>query len=182
MKRYIGGALVTGLLIVAVVVLCYSRPVVAESRIRFQINVNISADPAIKTLVTSYLNRELRALGDVELVDMNADWSISIICAQVGEVGGRPSSILLSVVITERYPNAAIVSMLPAESKQLGDEITSNLYLARDHWVRSGSQESLQQICSRIAADLDVLYLEKERERWKNVQKLMQEKKVESHK
>ena len=73
MRRLIEGTLVTGLLIVpAVVVLFYSRPVVAESRIRFQINVNISADPAIKTLVTSYLNRELRALGDVELVDMNA--------------------------------------------------------------------------------------------------------------
>lgn len=134
MRRLIEGTLVTGLLIVpAVVVLFYSRPVVAESRIRFQINVNISADRAIKTLVTSYLNRELRALGDVELVDMNADWSISIICAQIGTIRDRPASALLSAVITERYPNAAIVSMLPAESKQLGDEITSNLYLARDH-------------------------------------------------
>lgn len=163
---------------VASVVLCSIPALGVESETRFHINVQISADPAIKTLVRSYLNRELRALGDVDLVDMKADWSISIICAQIESIGGYPPSVLLSIVITERYPNAAIVSMLPAESKQLGDDITSNLYLARDHWVRSGSQENLQQICSKIAADFDILYLEKERQRWRNVQHLMKQKKT----
>ncbi|MBW2569052.1 MAG: hypothetical protein JRE47_06690 [Deltaproteobacteria bacterium] len=164
-------------LFVASAVLCNNPAGGAESEIRFHIKMNISADPAIKILVRSYLNRELRALSDVEFVDINADWSISIICARIESIGGYPASIFLSIVITERYPNAAILSMLPAESKQLGDEITSNLYLARDHWVRSGSQENLQQICSKIVADFDILYLEKERQRWKNVQDFMQQKK-----
>lgn len=165
-------------------VFCNIPAVGVESEIQFEIKVDISADPAIKTLIRSYLNRELRALGDVELVDMNTDggypssWVISIISARIESFGSYPASVLLSVVITERYPNAAIVSMLPAESKQLGDEITSNLYLARDHWVRSGLQENLQQICSKIAADFDILYLEKERQRWKNVQNIIQQKKT----
>ncbi|HUU41825.1 MAG TPA: hypothetical protein VMW42_12885 [Desulfatiglandales bacterium] len=178
MKRIRKAALLAYLLVVVVVMLLYSHPVVAESGIRFQINVNVSADPAIKTLINSYLNREFRALGDVELVDTNSDWSMSIICVQVESLSGPQSQVLLSVVITELYPNAAIVSMLPAESKQLGNEITSNLYLARDHWVRSGSQENLQQICSKIIADFDILYLEKERQRWKDVQNIMQQKKT----
>lgn len=178
MMRFMRTGLMLFALLVASVVLCNIPAVGAESEIRFHINVNISADPAIKTLVRSYLNRELRALGDVELVDTNADWSISIICARIESIGAYPPSVLLSIVITELYPNAAIVSMLPAESKQLGNEITSNLYLARDHWVRSGSQENLQQICSKIAADFDILYLEKERQRWRNVQNLMQQKKT----
>lgn len=183
MKPFMRRVLILFALIVTSVVLCNIPAVRAESENLFQIKVDISADPALKTLIRSYLNRELRALGDVELVDMNTDggypssWVISIICARIESFGGYPASVLLSVVITERYANAAIVSMLPAESKQLGNEITSNLYLAMDHWIRSGSQENLQQICSKIAADFDILYLEKERQRWKNVKNIMQQKK-----
>jgi len=166
------------LIVVNAFLCCWCPTAIAGSEIQFQIKVNVSGDPSIKTLVSSYLNRELRALGDVELVNNNADWSMSIICAQTESIGGYPSSVLLSVVITELYPNAAIVSMLPTESKQPGDEITSNLYLARDHWVRSGSQGNLQEICSKIVADFDTLYLEKERQRWKNVEKLMPQNKT----
>lgn len=161
-------------LMVAGVVLCFIHPATAASEIRFRINVNISGDPTTENLVRSYANRELRAIGDVDLVDKKSDWLLSIICFQLETKSGYPSGVAVSVVITECYPNAAIVSLLPSEKKQLGDEITSDLNLFKDHWLRAGSKDDLKQICAKVVADFDSLYLEEERHRWRRVQNLRQ--------
>ena len=51
----------------------------SETQLRFQVYVSVGGDnETITTLITSHLKRELRALGDVDIVGYNDDWRYMI--------------------------------------------------------------------------------------------------------
>ncbi len=57
--------------------------------------VNFSAPDNIKGSVSRYLNRELRSLNDVEIVENGPEWIIYMVAVELKTVGGYKSGVAI---------------------------------------------------------------------------------------
>ncbi len=123
---------------------------------KFRVKVKVSGNDDPKNLVTSYINRELRSLNDVEVVAEDPEYEIWIVCVEVGRKG-----YFLSTVILIRVPD----SMLQPGTK-VRDESTrpdpkhSALSWAPDVSLKGASPGDLREVCRKIIAEFDVETLE----------------------
>ena len=126
----------------------------ADSNLRKQslrkITVKVSAPENIKDSVNSCLNRELRSLGNVALVN-NGDWEIGVLIMEV-KAGEHQKGFAVSTVVAQR---SAPLSM---EQPELGEseDGAPNLYY-REHWLAIGT--NLQKLCTNIITDFDAKIL-----------------------
>lgn len=131
---------------------------------RFRVQVSVSANENIKGLITSYINRELRGLRDVEIVYKNPRWLLQVVALEISTKGGYKSGVALSIVVLEQFDNSYLKSrMRETYEKNLVDLVTSNLYSVPNHWLRIGSEDDLRSICDGIVADFDTKHLEESR-------------------
>lgn len=131
---------------------------------RFRVQVSVSADENIKGLITSYINRELRGLRDVEIVYKNPRWLLQVVALEISTKGGYKSGVALSIVVLEQFDNSYLKSLMrETYEKNLVDLVTSNLYSVPNHWLRIGSEDDLRSICDGIVADFDTKHLEEAR-------------------
>ena len=130
---------------------------------RFRVQVSVSADENIKGLITSYINRELRGLRDVEIVYKNPRWLLQVVALEISTKGGYKSGVALSIVVLEKFDNGLLKALMHADQKDLVDLVTSNLYSVPDHGLRIGSEDNLRSICDGIVADFDTKHLEESR-------------------
>jgi hypothetical protein len=70
-----------------------------EEVLRFKVKVTVQADEGIQNSVSSYLNRELRSLGDVDIVDNNPEWELRVLGGELHSIGGYKSGVVLSTII-----------------------------------------------------------------------------------
>ena len=128
---------------------------------RFRVQVSVSADENIKGLITSYINRELRGLRDVEIVYKNPRWLLQVVALEITTKGGYKSGVALSIVVLEQFDNSLLKALMhETNQKDLVDLVASNLYSLPDHWLRIGSEDNLRSICDGIVADFDTKHLE----------------------
>lgn len=131
---------------------------------RFRVQVGVTADENIKGLITSYINRELRSLRDVEIVDKDPRWLLEVIAVEISTKGGYKSGVALSIVVLEKFDNSYLKSLMrETYEKDLVVLLTSNLYAVLNHWLRVGSHDDLRSICDGIVADFDTKHLEESR-------------------
>ena len=141
----------TALLFVA---LCFVG--VAQPTAKFNVTVKLdiqSIDPP-KSLVTSYIARELRSLGDVTIVgaDEPSDYRIAIIVVSAEQNG---STVGYSVTWLTSRPAA------------LGaGELVRGVHIEK-FGVRLGPTDKLQSYCSEIVAEFDSKTLERDRKFWR---------------
>jgi hypothetical protein len=144
------------------------------SKSTFRVKLEISGNDNIKTEVSSYLSRELRALNDVVLVDDNPHYLISIVAVEVPSLSGYKTGVNLSVVVLKIFPNKWLdiwIMKLPDASKKGILDYTSNLYYFIDHSTIGGSSDDLQSMCKKIVATFDNETLEeiqKNNQHWKD--------------
>jgi len=126
-----------------------------------------------ESLIISYINRELRSLGDVRIVEENADWELRISCMS----SVYASSVILNVVILTPFDitNDIMFEILPGEYKDLCIEATSNLHYFVDAVVIESSQE-LRNICEKIVTYFDSNYLNKLRKMHREWQERLRNK------
>lgn len=105
----------------------------------------MSAPEDMKSAVNNYLNRELRSLGNVELVN-NGDWEIGVLAMEV-KAGEHQKGFAVSTVIAQR---SAPLSMEQQVLRDSEDELP-NLYY-REHWLAIGT--NLQKLCKNILPTL----------------------------
>lgn len=112
-------------------------------------------------LITSYIGRELRSLGDVRIVEEHAEWELKILPM----VGAHKKIVILTVVILKPFDirDRITFDILPEEYKDICIEATSNLHYFLDLRMWTGTYEELRSICEDIITYFDSKYLEQSR-------------------
>jgi hypothetical protein len=128
---------------------------------RVSLQVSVSAEENIKGISNSYLSRELRSLQDVELVDRNPEWVLSVIIMDLTTKRETKVGFVISVMIMRKFPNDYLMSRLTkSEDKEYFKDITSDLYFSPDHRMNTGALADLRDMCSEIVAYFDTKHLE----------------------
>ena len=99
-----------------------SRPVVVR-----RVKVIVSAPNTMKSLVESYVKRELRELDDVAIVESNPQWTIEIGAFEPKLLEGRKVGVVLSVVISKTIIEGrkATISYISRITKQLENDLVA---------------------------------------------------------
>jgi len=155
-----------------------------------RVRLVITADEAITAQVTSYVSRELRALGkEVQIVEKDPDWEMQVIAMQVLDKNKTVTGVALTAVVLQRSPlwqSLALVknwtvklsaeekgkleALLSDEQKQFLTVMTTTAYTTytvASFKLRTAPPEGLQNICSAVVAEFDTKQLEPERKRWR---------------
>lgn len=143
----------------------------------WRVKVTVSASESIKDSVSSYLNRELRSLNDVEVVNDNPDWEISVVAMELKTVGGYKNGIALSTVIVTPFNNQSLSGFFQPKFKTTGLQMTSGLSWYPDQWLNVGSADDLQKQCKDIITNFDVTTLEESRKSLQKVKELLNKSK-----
>jgi len=132
-------------------------------RFSAKVKVSVGGEESIKSSVSSYLNRELRSLGDVEIVDDNYEWAINITALENKIVGGKKSGFTIAAIFIQSFNNQLLRELVEPKHQDFVIKMTSGLSYYPDGWVVIGGPESLQELCKKIIADFDTECLEKVR-------------------
>ena len=131
----------------------------------FRVGAGVSSsDASTKTLAQSYIKRELRSLGDVEVVEFaNSDWQIDITVLKARSMSGVHQGYCMGVIYTRRYevPDYILDSMLKpsvsAERRKLWfrpvEELVGGTLLV-------GGMDNLKSMCESAVADFDTKVLD----------------------
>ena len=101
---------------------------IGNLRYSAKVKVSVSATENIKGSVSSYLNRELRSLSDVELVDNKPEWEIIVIAMELMTVGNYKTGIALSTVVIRSFRNEMLSGLFEPKFKDTGLTLTSELF------------------------------------------------------
>ncbi|MCP4339451.1 MAG: hypothetical protein GY799_11325 [Desulfobulbaceae bacterium] len=137
------------------------------------VTVKVSAPEDIRDSVNSYLNRELRSLGDVELVD-NGEWEISVVAMEVKATGGGKRGVALSTVIIQHFDPQFFQIMFQPKYIEIGIKEMSDLSYPPEQWLMVGRRNELQQLCQEIIIDFDTKILEYERQFFRQLKESVQ--------
>jgi hypothetical protein len=149
------------------------------------LSVSFSKDDTVKSQIRSFLGRELRSLGDVTIVDEDADYAIVAVGLTL-EAAGRTTGFALSATFlksekAEWATDKWFHDLFGIEKIELGRlEVArallrhDDLYL--DSVLHTGPFSSLQKICQEIIADFDTNILNPARKKWETSHKSAGEK------
>ena len=121
---------------------------------------------SLTTEVESYLKRELRSLGDVEIVDFGIyELYVMIMESKYKSSGTKTGEISYSYVGVKRFNPFNLKAKLPREHFDTVFDATSNLYYLPDlHGMGiDANRDELKQLCQSIVAKFDTLLLEPDR-------------------
>jgi len=110
--------------------------------------VNFSGPDNIKGSVSRYLNRELRSLNDVEIVENDPEWIIYMVAVELKTVGGYKSGVAISTVIVQPFDNQLLSGLFQPKFKDIGLELTSGLTWYSGGWL-SVSPQITCRTCAR---------------------------------
>lgn len=151
----------------AILLLVFSTSVIAQSGSRApfsaKVQLSVSANENIKGQIESYINRELRSLHDVVLVDEDADWELSLLALEPSVGGHKSGAIALSLVVLTPFSNGVLSGMFQEEAEDMGALVTEGLYSYPDHYLRVGPEDELREMCAGLVADFDSDLIEKRR-------------------
>ena len=126
------------------------QPSFAQKSSKFKVHVGVSSeDEHTKSLIQSWIKRDLRSLGDVVIVGFDdSQWVLAIVAVETTyQATGRKSG------------GIAIGSMFLRKAG-----ISNGLYYYPDLLVSTDDTKDLEQLCKGIVADLDTRRLEPIRE------------------
>jgi hypothetical protein len=138
---------------------------------KLRVILSITADEEFHGLISSFLNRELRALHDVEIDEVDPQFEIFILARKITDTQKSVLGVIFSVVMFERFNNEALYDMYQPEKKVVADFLTSDLRKFKGQYVHTGSQKDIRRICESIIADFDSYVLEPQRKIYRGIDK-----------
>jgi len=137
----------------------------------FRVAVDVSGKDEIANKIQSYINRELRRLPDVTVVESKPLYSLSIVAIATG---GYPlTSYAISLVVNERYSGETwFLKLLAKDNKNVKlpesiyeylDKATKDLVTFEHHELLLVPMDSLRERCEGIVATFDTKFLEPRR-------------------
>ncbi len=150
-----------------------------------KIHLGIEADQSIESLVASYLNREIRSIGDVEVTDDNPQWYLGVIAVEDYSEAGNILGYTISSVVHSTVPVGAYLDErleVISNESQIDSLATlvarieifltkkylstfDNLVTFHGHWIQSGGPDDLKKMCELVISHFDGEYLEEARRR-----------------
>jgi hypothetical protein len=130
---------------------------------------------------SSFLTRELRTLGDVEVVSTNQDYTINLLVLKTHTKQSIPTGFVLSLVITRRN---SIALVLEGVTNRITDTLalgmvnsasvaSQDLVLLDAHEVETCGPDDLRKACEGMVARFDAEHLEPARQSWKKLQDMI---------
>jgi hypothetical protein len=125
-----------------------------KSTYRFQVYVEIKADESLKSLIESYIKRELRSLQDVDIVYTRdgMPYEIVVVAMEMETVSGRKTGSIAFAVNFQR-------------------QLRSGLYSLPYLMVQTGDRTYLDGMCKNLVAKFDTDYLEQRRKYIRTLEK-----------
>ena len=151
----------------------------ADDQPKTKVKVTVAGSGSVEA--SSFITRELRTLGDVEIVSTNQDCSIEVVVLETKR-GGNPIGYALSILITGRN---SIPYVLGVATKNISDDsarsiVNSAAIASKElvtvllHEVRTCPDDGLRKTCESIVAQFDTDHLEPGRKMWKDLQEQSQ--------
>lgn len=146
-----------------------------NSRFTSRVKVTVSSNDNIQDIVKSYLNRELRSLNDVELVDTDPDWEIEVLAMELKTSSGNKPGVVLSTVLSLYYDKQVVINLI---KPMYIDTLPPNgLQVTHYHWLNVDSKDNLQNMCNKMIAEFDSQYLEEGRKSFRKMKESLQKSK-----
>ncbi len=129
---------------------------------KISVSVSVTADDPIKSDIESYVKRELRALGDIDLYATKPDYEIRLIAIKPG------SAIAISTLVLQKYDFTVYLNNI-LTSKGVDEKTKKDLsFLAtkesvEQYFLNSNSIYNLSEMCKSIVASIDADTFESER-------------------
>lgn len=129
---------------------------------KISVSVSVTADDPIKSDIESYVKRELRALGDIDLYASKPDYEIRLIAIQPG------SAVAISTLVLQKFDFTVYLNKV-LTSKGVDEKTKKDLsFLAtkesvEQYFLNSHSINNLSEMCKSIVASIDADTFESER-------------------
>jgi hypothetical protein len=145
----------------------------ADRTSRFKVSLEVNAtDESLKDRVSSYMNRELRGLGDIEITESHPTYKISVIALAVSLKNGHNVGYAISYVVTEPLESwQNLATDLNEKAQQLVKLITSESERLDDHKLLIGTDADLKQTVDDLVSNFDTKMLEPSRRAQRQLQK-----------
>jgi hypothetical protein len=132
-----------------------------------KIQVSVRGSENIKGQAESYINRELRSLNDVVLVDEGAEWVLDIVVLELKTQRDYISGIALSAVILNNVGDTFLSILI--QNQELASTFGNLFFFYPDHWLRADQPEKLRELCAALVAAFDNNKLEENRKKWRKI-------------
>jgi hypothetical protein len=152
-----------------------SNAAYSEEEKKINIGLNITADNELKNELTSYISRELRALGDVSISEYSNDYEINIISGASKSQNGKLFGYVISFVIKKPFDKETIRTKLKEEYQRDSLVELDNLYDILEYSLIATPPNGLSAECQSLVANFDTNHLAKIRE-WRNLRKEYEKK------
>lgn len=148
-----------------------SMPILAsEKDYRLKVDVSVQAESSLKNRIESCVGKELRALGDVILVEDEPDFSLVIVALYAKTKAGETRGVALSVTTLVPYDSDGPSKVFEGQYRTLYVLGTRDLIHYKGTELLLTSEEDLPITCSGIVADFDINHLKEQRK--KNLEEL----------
>ena len=132
----------------------FDASAVEKSLVR--VRLLIQADAESQAVVENLLQKEIRALGDISLVNEKPDYEIRVIVMGSAAKEKETSGVAFSTVFLTPYARSGIPDfyLSRCKSDKEGVKITEELaknQIYKDHLLQVGSGKDIEQICKDIA-------------------------------
>lgn len=135
---------------------------------------------SVSDLAKSYLKRELRSLGDVEVRDSIAPWVVQAIIVETKTEGGAVLGYSMGISL-QRSLNVDMLSLFLSGCEGASEEISrysqlmGQIWEISAFWVFVGDRDDLQNLCKKAIALFDTQQLEPERVLYHGLKKPLDE-------
>jgi hypothetical protein len=159
--------------IVCFVLLLVGAAHAQDSGRKFKVMLSVSATSPLKEDIESVMSRELRLLGDVELVTDYPEWEIEVVGIDVYNKDGELVGVAVSTAVLWVFDNSlwtpAIQSYYSTQAIDLTSTfqlLTANLYGVDAHWLRIAGTgpDELRTMCQQLIDDFDQKQLQPSRD------------------
>ena len=128
-----------------------------------RVKLTVSAAGGVRDAVSRCLDRELRTLHDVQMVNETPEWEISVLALSVQSTRGYRGGIAMSAVFLPRFDNEKIARLFQSSGKAAGLAQTSNLWERPGHYLHIDASDRLEIMCRQVAADFETRKLDRNR-------------------
>jgi hypothetical protein len=140
-----------------------------------RVQLSVSASEDIKSILQSYLARELRSLGDISLVDDEADFKVIVIGMNTYSDNNTMIGYTIATTIVEPFDNQLMLTFLRASTSNPNiadtiDKLTKNLCIY--HTTIINTDSDLKRLSGTIVANFDSDYVEADRKLHREIHEL----------
>jgi len=142
----------------------------------FRVHVIVRAsDEQTMERITSDVNRQLRSLGDVDVVDSDPDFEIAAVVIQTKTRYGNIVDYTMATVILARFDNSTLVPAVQSQFQEEAKSATSALYYFPKTSLEIGP--NLEELAKNAIAEFDTQTLGPARKLGQQMQDIMKKMK-----